>query len=1398
MHTIIHLHDLTINSLSNPHDDLPPDMRMSVQIVLDGHIFLQTVPVESEPSVNCWKVRIDCKILSCPFFECLVIRHSQPHGFRLIGWCKIQREKAMISGTTNSALCLKLVKVNHDGPSLEARANFSLSELSSTEAYTVDGINIPENQITSLSDQEIMSRLMWLHRPTSTATPLTLLEIRMIHERILLLSPGNRTRKVLLNLLGSISFTQWESHQRIEDLNQAIGTYGDAVRDDPLDAFSLAAFGRTLHDRFERLGDIGDLNDSVSALEKSVARTLSSHPIRARVLNDLGKSLLRRFEQLGNLDDLSNSLLVFGDADNLTPDGHPEKHGMLGALGIAFMYRFEGLGDLRDLMKSISAREDAVRLTPCGHPDRPVHLGNLGTSLLTHFEHLGDLHSLNRSVSLQEEALHLTPHGDHHRRFKLSNLGAALRVRFGQLGNLADLNRAVLIGNEGVGITPDSHVDKPSALNDLGTSLLTRFKHLGGLNDLNHSISMSENAVHLTPDHHPDKAARFRNLGHSLCQRYERLRDLGDLQRSVVAQKDSIRLTPENHPDKPERLSDLSHSLFLRFKRLGEVSDLKLCSMLAENVLKLTPDGHTEKSNRLNHLGNVLLSRFEHLGDLGDVNMSVVQHENAVRLTPDGHASKPLHLIGLGMALRQRFEHLGDLDDLQQALSIFADAVQLTPDGDPDKPTWMNNFGVALYDRFGRLGDLDDLKKCVQMAENAVQLVSNEQIEKPVLLNNLSIALFYRFERLGDLGDLNKSISTEEESLSLTPGNHPQRQARLSNLGMLLFHRFEELGDLEDLERSILLGKEAVYKTLDGHPDKPGLLTKHSMILLRFREQGNPVDAQEMITRLRSAARSITGPPHIRFNAAVEWARFAQIEDHSSLLDAYGVVLDLLPELSWPGLSIRDRHHHILGAGEVARNAATAAIVAGSPEKAVEWLEQGRSIIWGQLLNLRTPVDDLRTHHPLLADKFISLSTQLEGTATRGGQTEIAHSVMNAQRSHDYALERDRLLKEIRGLEGFDRFLLPKTISELSQAAQGGPVVILNLSADRCDALILVPTLDVIHIFLPDFTLKDAEKLSQSLHELVHHRGRNDRLLGQREGSMNQEDEFAHILSELWIKLVKPVLNGLSITTPLTRDPQRIWWCPTGPLTFLPIHAAGIYGTNEVFGSKLSDYAISSYAPSLTALIQGFRPRSKPQEQLQLLAIAQASADGQAYIPGTQEEIAHIQKHTHGKVPVLRLDGNLATIDNVQAGMRDSSWVHFACHGVQNGSAPTESALLLAGNSRLTLSSIIKLSLPEADLAFLSACQTATGDEMLQEEAVHLASGMLLAGYRGVIATMWTIMDGDAPKVASDVYEHLFQTSPPDSTRAAEALHLAVMKLRDGSGRAKSFSHWVPFIHVGV
>ncbi|KAJ7692738.1 hypothetical protein B0H17DRAFT_933797 [Mycena rosella] len=59
-------------------------------------------------------------------------------------------------------------------------------------------------------------------------------------------------------------------------------------------------------------------------------------------------------------------------------------------------------------------------------------------------------------------------------------------------------------------------------------------------------------------------------------------------------------------------------------------------------------------------------------------------------------------------------------------------------------------------------------------------------------------------------------------------------------------------------------------------------------------------------------------------------------------------------------------------------------------------------------------------------------------------------------------------------------------------------------------------------------------------------------------------------------------------------------------------------------------------------------------------------------------------------------------------------------------------------------------------------------------------------------------MDNDAPQVAGDVYEHLFKTSPPNHTQAAEALHMEITRLQEQSDRKKSFLDWVPFIYVGA
>ncbi|KIM26703.1 hypothetical protein M408DRAFT_330461 [Serendipita vermifera MAFF 305830] len=160
---------------------------------------------------------------------------------------------------------------------------------------------------------------------------------------------------------------------------------------------------------------------------------------------------------------------------------------------------------------------------------------------------------------------------------------------------------------------------------------------------------------------------------------------------------------------------------------------------------------------------------------------------------------------------------------------------------------------------------------------------------------------------------------------------------------------------------------------------------------------------------------------------------------------------------------------------------------------------------------------------------------------------------------------------------------------------------------------------------------------------------------------------------------------------------------------------------------------------------------------------------------------------------VQRLIGDEATMARVQQAMKGSNWIHLAFHGMQDHKESMKSDFLLHDKT-LELSELIREPLPKADFAFLSACQTATGDEKVAEESVHLAAGMLFSGCKGVIGTMWSILDDDGPKVTEAVYRRMLKDGKPNRKEAARALHEAVKELRKSGA---DFLSWVPFIHMG-
>ena len=225
-------------------------------------------------------------------------------------------------------------------------------------------------------------------------------------------------------------------------------------------------------------------------------------------------------------------------------------------------------------------------------------------------------------------------------------------------------------------------------------------------------------------------------------------------------------------------------------------------------------------------------------------------------------------------------------------------------------------------------------------------------------------------------------------------------------------------------------------------------------------------------------------------------------------------------------------------------------------------------------------------------------------------------------------------------------------------------------------------------------------------------------------------------------------------------------------------------------GEKVSDYVVSSYTPTLTAIIEQGRGL---EGSFHLLTVALPLTPNAPPLPYAKEEVGRIQSLAT-ELSLVELMGESATMERVVDAMKASDWVHFACHGEQVVDDAMTSGLLLH-DKKLELSEMIKMSLPRADFAFLSACQTATGDERVAEGSVHLASGMLFAGYRGLIATMWSINDEDAPQVAEDVYRRILKEGKPNRKEAARALHEATKRLREESGG--DLLCWAPFIHIG-
>jgi hypothetical protein len=269
-------------------------------------------------------------------------------------------------------------------------------------------------------------------------------------------------------------------------------------------------------------------------------------------------------------------------------------------------------------------------------------------------------------------------------------------------------------------------------------------------------------------------------------------------------------------------------------------------------------------------------------------------------------------------------------------------------------------------------------------------------------------------------------------------------------------------------------------------------------------------------------------------------------------------VFTLIPQVAWLGNTVTQRYNRMSWIAEIVNCAASAAIETGDFSRAVEWLEQGRAVVWGQLLRLRSPVDELSNRYPDISARLQSISQKLErsghSTATASAAIAPTNGKNDILDRHGRALyadtdeistrltlaeEYDTLLNDIRRLPGFERFLLPKTIAELTLASKDGPIILLNVHTSRSDALIVHRTADhIIRVPLPELTHELAEQMRSQLVQALNQSLVRDRTIARDSLEITASNDrglvkiaatstISRVLGLLWRRIVWPVLQAL-------------------------------------------------------------------------------------------------------------------------------------------------------------------------------------------------------------------------------------------------------------------------------
>ncbi len=264
----------------------------------------------------------------------------------------------------------------------------------------------------------------------------------------------------------------------------------------------------------------------------------------------------------------------------------------------------------------------------------------------------------------------------------------------------------------------------------------------------------------------------------------------------------------------------------------------------------------------------------------------------------------------------------------------------------------------------------------------------------------------------------------------------------------------------------------------------------------------------------------------------------------------------------------------------------------------------------------------------------------------------------------------------------------------------------------------------------------------------------------------------SHSIQALSRVLYNAIIAPLLAECACISEARRLVIIPCGALHALPF--ALLDDGNKPLIEK---YEIQ-VAPSASVACAAYREISRDARTAAVIAFADHAA------PLIEEEALRVSE-MYETTPLL---GVHAQRDALRASISQTRVVHLACHGRFVPSLPAASGLRLA-DGWLPIRDIVDLEL-DAELVFLSGCETGRHAVDAGEELAGLARAFHAAGARQLVTTLWPVRDAAALRVAIAFHEHFSAGQRPST-----ALRHSILALRHESPHP---SWWAPFVVSGV